>query len=115
MRFSSFFRSQLLVFLFLCGYYAYGQKDLVFTHADTLRGMLSDERSCYKVVFYDLHLSIHLNRKLIEGYNVIYFKPVRNFTTMQIDLYKNMSIYKIDHHGDSLNYWRDSNAVFIYF
>lgn len=33
-------------------------KSYHFTRADTLRGMLRPERTCYDVTFYDLHLRI---------------------------------------------------------
>lgn len=115
MRISKLVRCHFLVFLVSMQVCTHAQNELVFTHADTLRGMLSAERSCYKTVYYDLHLSIHANSKFLEGYNVITFKAVRDFSTMQIDLFNNLSIYEIMHNGEKLDFWKDSNSVFIYF
>jgi aminopeptidase N len=87
----------------------------VFTHADTLRGNLSPERTCYNVYFYDLHLKIDTGNHSISGYNTIYFKVVYDFNRMQVDLFKNMQIDSILLDNVKLNYVRDSNAVFVSF
>ena len=100
-------------FVFFIAVGCYAQKYPVFTHADTLRGMLTPERSCYNVYFYDLHLKINPDDQSISGYNTIYFKGVKSFDEMQIDLIKNMIIDSIVFRTYHLEYKRDSNAVFI--
>jgi aminopeptidase N len=91
------------------------QQYQAFTHADTLRGMLTPLRSCYNVTFYDLHLKIDPAHHTIGGYNVIAYKVVNDFSKMQIDLFFNMKIDSIIHAGTILKYKRDGNAVFVDF
>lgn len=86
-----------------------------FTHADTLRGMLSQYRSCYWVTFYDLHLRINIEKHTVSGYNTIVFKNTTDFTRMQVDLFSNMTIDSIMHGKTKLTYKRDTNAVFVDF
>ncbi len=84
-----------------------------FTRADTLRGTLSSERDWFDIVYYDLNIKIDPDRKYLEGYNDIYFKVERPEVTMQIDLFENMTVDQIEMDGQSLNYRREFNAVFI--
>src|SRR5579862_5239742 len=86
-----------------------------FTHADTLRGMLTPLRTCYDVTFYDLHLRFDPTNHVISGSNVICYKVVNDFTRMQIDLFSNMHIDSIIHGHKILTFKRDGNAVFIDF
>ena len=73
-----------------------GQKDFyneyTFTTADTLRGMLRPERTCYDVYFYDLNIEVNPDQRFLEGYVDIYFHSKNAFDRLQIDLYANMAI-----------------------
>ncbi len=84
-----------------------------FTHADTLRGMLSPLRSCYDVTFYHLDITVNPESKSIEGNNLIRFRVLQPFDRMQIDLYANMKIEKITWKEQQLSFTRDADAVFI--
>jgi aminopeptidase N len=84
-----------------------------FTLADSLRGQLRPERSCYDVKFYDLNLDVNFKTKHINGYNTIIYKVVRGFNMLQIDLFSNMKIDSIIHHGNSVKFHRKFNAVFV--
>ena len=86
-----------------------------FTRADTLRGALRPERTCFDVLYYNLNLSIDIEAKEISGYNEIYFKAVNNFKTLQIDLFENMQIDSILYKNKALKYNREFNAVFVHF
>lgn len=86
-----------------------------FTEADTLRGMLRPERSCYDVTFYDLQIKVDIDKKYISGYNKIHFTALDDFSKIQIDLFDNMKINKIIFEGKELNFNRKYNAVFIDF
>tara|TARA_B100000963_G_scaffold82608_1_gene70425 strand:+ start:11611 stop:13257 length:1647 start_codon:yes stop_codon:yes gene_type:complete len=93
---------------------------LVFSHdfnkADTLRGFLSEYRSCYDVKFYDLRVTIDDHEKSIEqSSNTIHFIALVDFSTFQIDLASNMQITCIEFEGDSLQFTRDFDAVFVNF
>lgn len=102
------------IVLFISGG-CFAQQYPVFTHADTLRGMLTPERTCYDVYFYDLHLKIDIDEHSIAGYNVIAYKAANDFSLMQVDLFRNMTIDSIMHGNNKLDYKRDGNAVFINF
>ena len=100
------------IFVLLIAVGCYAQQYPVFTHADSLRGELTPGRSCYDVYFYDLHLKIDTGTHSISGYNTIYFKVVKDFDIMQVDLFRNMDIDSIIFHRTHLsNYFRDSNTI----
>lgn len=86
-----------------------------FTMADTLRGKLSYFRSCYDVLMYDLDVKVDIDRKFISGSNTIKFAVMNDFKKLQIDLFANMQIDKIEYNDRELKYVRDYNAVFVEF
>jgi len=106
----------LSVIAFLSIENSYAQKNkTIFTHSDSLLGLLTPPRSCYDVISYDLNLRITPNEKYIIGYNEIHFKSLEEFDKMQIDLHANLQIDSIMYKGKRLPYQRDQNSVFIYF
>ena len=84
-----------------------------YTLADTLRGSLRPERTCFDVTFYELNVRLDTANQSISGSNKIVFRAVRDFTRMQIDLYANMNIDSIVSGGQKAKYKREFNAVFI--
>ncbi len=90
-------------------------KNRTFSEADSLRGALRPERTCFDVTFYDLHITVDTLTKAINGYNDIYFTTVTDFTRLQIDLFVNMAIDSVLFKGSVLKYERIFNAVFIQF
>lgn len=86
-----------------------------FTQADTLRGALRPERTCYDVQKYDLNLQLNIDHKTISGSNKIYFESKADFKRLQIDLFRNMQIDSIKHQNTTLPYERLHNAVFVDF
>ncbi len=92
-----------------------------FTEADTLRGMLRPERTCYDVNFYDIFLKIDPKEAFIKGYVDIYFEAKADFDELQIDLFENMTINQIVMDKVAVNkieeielkYNRKFNAVFV--
>lgn len=86
-----------------------------FNRADTLRGMLRPERTCYDVTFYDLHLRVDPGRKWIEGHVDIHFTALAPFDRLQIDLFQNMKIKSIKWMEKELGFQREKDAVFIAF
>ena len=102
-----------LLFLLFIPFFLSSQ---IFTKKDSLRGELSNFRSCYDVTFYNISLTIDDVEKSIErSYNEIYFVAIDSFSKIQIDLFDNMEILYIDFEDESLNYSREFNAVFIDF
>ena len=86
-----------------------------FTEADSVRGQLRPERTCYDVKFYDLKLDVNFDNKSINGFNKIYFNVVRGFNMLQVDLFSNMQIDSILHGKNKLKYYRKHHAVFVDF
>ena len=90
-----------------------GYSGLTFDRADSLRGALRQERTCYDVTFYHLNIEFDLERKSIKGHcemRATVLDPFRNF---QIDLFENLKIDSILHGGYNLEFKREHNAVFV--
>ncbi len=86
-----------------------------FTRADSLRGTLSEFRSCYDVLLYDLDIKVDIENKFLSGSNTIKFLATTDFRKLQIDLFENMQIEKIEFKNQNVTYTREFNAVFISF
>ena len=110
--------SRLLPMFFLLPslLFAYGNngKDKTFTRCDTVRGALSAERACYDVTYYDLSVTVDTQKQYITGVNKIYYKALETFDVMQIDLFSNMIIDRIEYKGQVMQYKRDCDAVYVY-
>ncbi|MBN1597994.1 MAG: M1 family metallopeptidase [Bacteroidales bacterium] len=85
----------------------------IYTRADTLRGALRKERTCFDVFYYNLSLRILPAGKKISGTNEIWFKGLEKCGTIQLDLFSNLDIESINYKGSELNYRREYDAVFI--
>jgi aminopeptidase N len=86
----------------------------VFTRADTLRGMLRPERTCYDVRWYDLDVRIDPEHRFISGSNAIRFTAVEPSSRLQVDLFANMALESASIDGGKpLSFSREYNAVFI--
>ncbi len=92
------------------------QQPSVFTHADSLRGMMSPERTCYDITYYHLDIKVDTASRSVSGSNRVVFRAVNDFDRMQVDLFENMKIDRIEgDNGKTLPYTRDGNAFFISF
>src|SRR5918912_1034911 len=66
---------QLVVFLFALPAISSAQEaQKIFTHADTLRGSNTPQRSWWDVTFYDLHVKANPRDSSIVGYNAISYR-----------------------------------------
>lgn len=86
-----------------------------YTLADSLRGALRPERTCFDVTYYDLHLKIIPQKKYIQGHNEIHFKLLQPASKIQIDLFNNLTLDSIVFQGQKLKYEWKYNAIFIHF
>jgi|WetSurSiteA1Bulk_404760.scaffolds.fasta_scaffold00934_6 aminopeptidase N len=86
-----------------------------YTHADTLRGSLRAERTCFDVYFYDLRVKIIPKGKKIEGNNDIYFQVMQPTQRIQVDLFSNYEVTSVLWNGIGVAWNRDGNAIFIEF
>jgi aminopeptidase N len=85
------------------------------THADTLRGALSPDRTCYDVTYYHLDVRIDPSDSSVRGANTITFVATEPVRRMQIDLFRSMEITEIrlDSGGPPLRFARDGDAFFV--
>lgn len=83
--------------------------------ADTLRGTLSEIRSCYDVTYYNLNLKIDIENRSLEGFNDIHFQSVTDFDSIQVDLFANMEIDSIVFEQNQLRFSRLHDAVLVSF
>ena len=87
-----------------------------FTRADTLRGALSAERTCFDVTYYHLDIQVDPASQYIEGSNTIHFDVVEATSKIQLDLFKELSIQAVlDEKGRKLKLEREHNAFFVFF
>jgi len=87
----------------------------VFTERDSLKGFLNENRSCFDVNYYNLDIEFDVDNKSIDGKVDIHFTAQRNLSLIQLDLYENMIISKVEFEGHSLNYSRKYDAFFVTF
>lgn len=87
----------------------FDEKPPQFTRADTLRGMLRPERTSYDVTHYHLDVEIIPDSQFIKGSTTITFKVADETSRIQVDLFDNMQIDKIEFdknlwhsHGNSM-------------
>lgn len=84
------------------------------TRADTLRGALSPERTCYDVRWYHLDVAIDPSARRIDGSTTIRFTGVEASQRLQVDLFANMSVKAVTLDGSApLPYTREFGAMFI--
>ncbi|MEM9300354.1 MAG: carboxypeptidase-like regulatory domain-containing protein, partial [Bacteroidota bacterium] len=86
-----------------------------FTRLDTLQGTLTPLRTSYDVGFYHLDVEVMPEEELIKGSSLIRFKVLEPVDRIQIDLYSQMEIEKIEWRGQLLSFEREYNAVYINF
>lgn len=86
-----------------------------YNRADSLRGALRPERTCFDVTYYDLSLRIDVKKERISGANQVYFKVINPTQKIQLDLYENMKIEKITFENQVLSFTREAEAIFIDF
>lgn len=88
-----------------------------FTEADTLRGMLRSERTCFDVTFYELDIKVDVDKQYLSGYVDVEYEVLQDFKTLQLDLFQNMKINSITNqqNNQSLTFDRQYNAVFVTF
>jgi aminopeptidase N len=91
------------------------QKKETFTHADTLRGMLTPLRTCYDISYYHLDVKFDIDHKYISGSNVFKFTATQTFSKLQFDLYANLKVDKVVYKGKEVSFTREANAVFVTF
>lgn len=114
-----FMNWKIIMVIFLLPTITFGQEDTYFTHykstlADTLRGSLRTERTCFELEKYDLRIQVYPDTKSIVGINRITVTPKCIEDEIQIDLFKNLQVDSIvARNNEKLSFRRLENAVFV--
>jgi aminopeptidase N len=85
------------------------------TRADILRGEYGRYRANNDLLFYHLDIRIDPEKKLISGKNTIRFRMLKDDARIQLDLYANLNIDKIELGSTPLKFERELNTVFVDF
>ena len=86
------------------------------TSNNYLIGNLNDNRSSYRVSFYDINIDFDISKKKsIDGYVTIKAESLRDLNSLQIDLAENLNIKKITYENQKLSFSREYDAVIIDF
>ncbi len=97
----------------VCVYVNIKAQKPVYTHADTLKGTYSKERSWWDLLHYNLHVTFNTEDSSIAGYNTIRYKILKSQKVMQIDLMQPMQIDSIFQDWKKCDWRRDGNAFFV--
>jgi aminopeptidase N len=92
---------------------ARAQDTTTFTHADTLRGTITPQRSWWDAAFYDLHVAVNPADSSVRGSNGITYRVLGPAREMQIDLMTPLVVDSIVQEGRRLTHRRDGNALFV--
>ena len=84
-----------------------------FTRQDTLRGMITAERSWWDLNYYHLDIKVDPENKTIKGSNTVGYTVLKSNELMQIDLQEPMDITSVKQNNKSLDFSREGNAYFI--
>ena len=103
-----------ILFLFLIGttIISFGQKQK-FTHQDTLRGTITQERAWWDLTYYHLSVNVNFKKRTITGSNLIQYQVLEENQSLQIELQKPLKISKIVQKGKELKFKRDGYSYFI--
>ena len=85
------------------------------TRNNYLMGYLNENRTSYRVSFYDINLDFDIKNKSINGYVKIKAESLENLNRLQVDLAENLDIIKITHKDNFLNFKRELDAILIDF
>ena len=85
------------------------------TPNNLLIGNLNENRSSYRVSFYDINIDFNIEKKSLIGFVTIKAQSMTDLNKLQIDLAENLNIKKITHKNEELLFSREFDAVLINF
>ncbi len=103
----------LLVSKTLIAQHLFEKESIIFSHQDSLRGSINEERAWWDVQYYNLDININPLDSTITGSNTISYQVLEQGDKMQIDLQNPLEITKVIQDDQELAYNRDGNAFFI--
>ena len=101
------------VYFFILSYFFVSAQTNLYTHADSLRGSITDARKWWDLTHYDLHVTFNEKDSSIFGYNIISYKTLDYYPLMQLDLMQPMIIDSVVQDKHTCKFIRDGNAYFI--
>ena len=100
-----------MIFLFLNGRELKAQ--VLYTHADSLKGTITKERSWWDVRHYELSVAFDIANKCIKGSNKILYSVLQSYSVMQLDLIVPMVLDSVLQDGLTCAWKQDGNAYLI--
>lgn len=88
-------------------------QEIKFDHQDSLRYLITPERSWWDLKYYHLDVQVFPDEQSISGVNTIQYEVLEPYNRMQIDLMPPMQIDKVLQEGKQLEVIHDENAHFI--
>ena len=80
-----------------------------------LIGNLNENRSSYRVSFYDINIDFDIENKSLNGFVKIKAESVKDLDKLQIDLSENLNVEKITYKNKDLSFSRELDAILIDF
>ena len=77
------------------------------TPNNLLIGSLNENRSSYRVSFYDINIDFDINKKSLNGFVTIKAQSKKDLNKLQIDLAENLNINKITYKNQKLSFFRE--------
>ncbi|MFN8347588.1 MAG: M1 family metallopeptidase [Spirosomataceae bacterium] len=84
-----------------------------YTHDDTLRGSITQERAWWDLQFYHLNTKVNPADSTIGGSVTVRYKVLKPAQTLQIDLQRPLTISRITQDDQDLTFRRDGDAFFV--
>ena len=75
-----------------------------FTRQDTLRGTVTPERAWWDLQHYELSIQVFPDKKYISGSNIVRYKVLQPYQSLQIDMQEPMKIIKVTQNDKELNF-----------
>ena len=80
-----------------------------------LIGNLNDNRSSYRVSFYDINIDFDISKKSLNGFVTVKAESISDLNKLQIDLAENLNIKKITYKNQDMSFSRELDAVMVDF
>ena len=67
-------------------------------------GSLNENRSSYRVSFYDINIDFNIDKKSLNGFVTIKAESMRDLNILQSEIIENLEIKKIMNKKEKLNF-----------
>ena len=85
------------------------------TRNNYLIGNLNENRSSYRVSYYDINIDFDIDKKSIDGFVTIKAMSINDLDKLQVDLAENLEVKSITYRNKELLYERELDSILIYF